>query len=929
MADPILRNSQSPDINVQDNREARQSGIQGAGAARGADVVSDSSSAHSGFLRALDRFSSTVSSGLNKLDDQWYQNRYLAGQAKAGIIKGEEEIQGDPLTRDWEVAGYRDAMGKLALADQKAQFKADLPKIRAMSKDQFESYMAARRHDMMPGFNGMTLQQRAVMAAQMEQEDSSDTRTWVAEHTKYIIEQKSAAVATLWNTALQGIHTAQVQHSAGDLSSDAFHSQIESAMGNLVGAVWMDPSLPRDVQRTLTKEAMEMALANDSTELYEAMARIEMDDPQGGRSTLLARLPSKEQDGLADKYRAAKERARDRQSLAYNEQLGKLEASLSDGTYQGTHGSLREFTDAAVLRGDMTREKQAQLFKLYYTERRKQEDTTSLAAAAVRGDIRSIILSGKSTGDAMTAVKKLLAQQGASTEQMIQTGLRMGLNGLQEGFQFVGQVVEPAFTQMRNQKGEILTQHHQAVETVFNSIKDMEARGDSFARSAFLSGVSEGNRAFVTRMLGAVDNGMAYEEAWQHATKAAELDDKLSPSAKAALAAGQEEAIKNAVEGATAQNGVQYFWNRVKGIFSEDAGYDAQLRPYSETFGDTGKLWGDTRAVKEYTAQYKQALTLELSDLTNSYSHMSPDELVTMAKADLANRVIQTEFGPLFPPKGFDIDATFGTTGGNRGVAAQAIADLAKVAHRGQGGSAMVYFHGNKVLLASVDKDGNRDSTHVQELTPADIRKRAKEITNAQDKYNDAVYGNGYTVSTAGGKVTFNGANTAGAPAQWMFKLRASLVDQEGVSRTNYKDSHGQSVGVGIFHTNPHYPQTAKDGKPISDKDINVSFQRASDDVAKAAYDYMQAYNLPQTSNTFTLLGHLAYQSGLAFATSKEVSGGKGTARYAAKRMLESLGQGDAASATDWFKRTAAYKYSPQKRRDMYLDLIKNFNRND
>lgn len=929
MADPVLRNSQSPEFNVADNREARQSSIGGPGASRGADVVSDSSGAHSGFLRALDRLTGTVSGGLQKLDDQWYKNRYLAGQAKAGVIKGEEEIQGDPLTRDWEVAGYRDAMGKLALADQKAQFKQDLPKIRAMSADQFEAYMAARRHDMMPGFNGMTLEQRAVMASQMEMEDSTDTRTWTTEHTKYIIEQKSAAVATLWNTALQGIHTAQIQHSAGDLGDQAFDAQIQSTMGNLVGAVWLDPSLPRDVQANLTKEAFEMALANDSTELYEAMARTVMDDPQGGRSTLLARLPAKEQDGLADKFRQAKERARDRQSLAYNEQLGQLEASLNDGTFTGSKASLREFTDAAVLRGDMSREKQASLFQKYFTERKKQEDTTSLAAAAVRGDLRQILLSGKTEEDAMTAVKKLLASQQATTEQMIDVGLKMGMNGMSSGYKFAGSIADTAFTQMRNQKGEILTQHKAAVEHIVNTLRDAEARGDSFARTSMLSGVSEGNRAFVNRMLSYADKGHSYEEAHQLATQDAEMDDKLSPSAKAALAEGQQEAVKAAMESATSQNALQHLWLNVKALWSDEAAADMQMRPYSPFFGDQGKFWGDSPIVKEYTDQYRNALSLEISDVMNTYHMKSPKDAIELAKSNLAARTIQTEFGPMFAPKNFDIDATFGVTGANRGAAAQALADLAKVAHKGQGGSAMLYFKGNQVMVASVDKKGNRDTTHVQELPPADIRKRVQEITNAQDKYNEAVYGNGYTVSTPGGKVTFNGDNTAGAPNRWMFKLRASLVEQEGVSKTSYKDSHGQSVGVGIFHTNPYYPQNAKDGKPITDDDINVSFKRASDDVAKAAYDYMDAYNLPQTSNTFTLLGHLAYQSGLKFATFKDVHGGKGTGRWAAQRVLENLSRGNVDDAVEWFKLTAAWKFSPQKRRDMYLNLIQNYNRND
>ena len=228
MGDPVVRDSKPVEFGVKDDREYHQSGIVGPGQSRGADHVS-SGAGTEGFLRAVGRLSDTVSGSLNKLADLHYQNRYLEGQAKAYLAKSEDEIQGNPLTRDWEVAGYRDTMGKLALADQKASFQEDITRIRTMSKPEFEAYMAARRKDMLPALNSMSKEARASMAGQLLLQDRADTTTWGAEHTKYIIEQKSAAVATLWNTALQTMHTVQTQYSLGELDKTSLDRQVEAS----------------------------------------------------------------------------------------------------------------------------------------------------------------------------------------------------------------------------------------------------------------------------------------------------------------------------------------------------------------------------------------------------------------------------------------------------------------------------------------------------------------------------------------------------------------------------------------------------------------------------------------------------------------------------------------------------------------------------
>ena len=54
------------------------------------------------------------------------EKEYADGAAAAGIAESEESLQGSAFTRDWKVAGFRDATAKMALADAVAQFELDM-----------------------------------------------------------------------------------------------------------------------------------------------------------------------------------------------------------------------------------------------------------------------------------------------------------------------------------------------------------------------------------------------------------------------------------------------------------------------------------------------------------------------------------------------------------------------------------------------------------------------------------------------------------------------------------------------------------------------------------------------------------------------------------------------------------------------------------
>lgn len=918
MAGPVLRNSESPQFDTTDRREAQWSGVSGPGATKGATTVGGSNG--DPLVRALGKLGSISADGLNKLGDLHYRNRYLEGQAKAGIIESEDEIQGNPLTRDWELAGYRDTMGKLAIADQKAQFQADIGRLRTLGKADFEEYMTKRRQDFLPDFHSMSRDQQAALAGQMALQDRADTRTWAAEHTKYIIEEKSAAVGTLWNTALQGIHTAQTQFALGELPKAALDSQIESTVGNLVGAVWLDQSLPRGVQRQLTYQAMNQALSNDSLELYDFMASTVMDDSEGRRSTLLARLPQEDQDKLADQYRAARTRTSDTRNLAFMEQLASVEAQVADGTFTGTYNSLTEFLNPLVVRGAISGEKRAGIIKQFLREKQQAEDTSDVAAAMIRGDFNAVVGRGKSMADGINAVDQLLYKTGASPEQRYDTYTRMGLNGIKEGWQKAGQQAGIAFRQYMNPNGEVLTQHKAIIDMTLNNLRKAEQAGDMGARAFLLSGMEENDRMFAERMFNSISvGGKSVEQAHTEALQQAEVEAKLTPSAKAALAEESIQAIKEITAGDQYQNVFGYAWNLVKSAFNdEEAALKNKILPYSSISERDGYI-STAPHILQKSNMLKRELQLELQRtmLANPYANRS--QHINTAMAGVAARTIETEYGNMYIPHGQKIEDLFGVSGGNTALVGRAVSDLAKVSHP-DSGSAVIEFNGSNIQITSLNKDGQVDAANTQVLTAADVSNRIRQINEANDKAAQAVYGAGQTVKTKDGSVTFNGQNTAGVKGSWMSWFREILVGSEGVRTKPYKDASGHSVGVGVYHTNPHYPESAKQGKPISQKELNESFKNASDDAAKNAVKIMGKYNIPESPEAIAFLGSLTYQSGPGFAGDgvKQVT----PSMKVQQKVLKHISNGEKEKAKKAFESTAAYRHSGESRRALYLSLI-------
>ena len=920
----MQRQYQAPEFLVRDTREFRQSQVAAADTRVAPPLIVGDDSWRD---KMLEQLGGTATNMLNKMADIEFSNLYLEGQAKAGVIESEEELQGNPLTRDWQVAGYRDTMGKLALADAEAQFAVDIAKLREKGPEEIQTYLAARRNKLMPALSSMSREARAAAAGQLLLQDRAVTRTWATEHAKFIIEQKSQAVHTQWNTSLRLLGNAQIKKQLGELRDGDYNEQLRSTVGTMVQSVWLDNSLPHGVKQQLTFEMLQNALANDSVDLYDYVASNAIPDEAGGTSTLMSRLTGEQQGKVANAYREAQNRTRDARNMAIAAQVANLEAQIDNDAYTGTYEDLLAVLDPMLVSKGITGERRQGIINKYLDKQYKGEQNSALAELYLRGDLNGILSAGKEQADGLTALDAVLARRGASPEQRLNAYLQSGLNGMEGGFKKAGEVLGIALRQVRSPDGTVLPQHLATVRAINDAVRRAEASGQTGVRVALLSGLSEGDRMFAERVFAHVDGGASYDEAVLKATDAEAKEAQLAPAVKAAQTQQVAKAVTAEITALEPRGVLSSVWTWAKSIFSSDAANDLKLRPWSGV-GDRDGWFGDGPTVQFYTNRVREELANEANHVLLQNPGASADQVISVAKANVAARTISTRFGPLTMPRNVNLEDAFGVGKGNQAAIGPALDAMLKETK--EDANWQLAFVNGRLFVQEVVRTGQRFGTGTY-LNPKDVRAKIKQMTDAEQEKASNVFGSGRRVQQDGVTIRYNAANTANVPTTWMMSYRDNLVNNEGIKTKPYRDLSGakdtngnpiMTVGVGVSSHNPRYPKVQPDGS-VKAEDIRRSFIEASNDAAiagsKAARD-LGRYDRP----TFLLMAELAYQSGTSFMTQQNKTG----ERY--HEFAAALKSGNVEAAQEAFKRTAAWYYSadPKNREKItprqqhYLRLI-------
>lgn len=922
----LKRDYQAPEFNVRDEREVRGGQVAGADTRSAAPITFGDESWRDRMLEQLGRQGGAI---LDKAADIEFSSLYLEGQAKAGVIESEDELEGNPLTRDWKVAGYRDTMGKLALADSEAQFSVDISKLREKGPEELQSYLAQRRDKMLPAMSGMSREARAAAAGQLLLQDRAAIKSYTTEHTKFIIEEKSKAVQAQANTSLRMLGAAQAKFRMGDVNREDFTRQLESTAGTMVGSVWEDRSLPGDVKQNLTFEMVQMALANDSVELYDFLAQSEIPTADGGSSTLLSRLDPKQQLQLANGYREAQSRTNDQRNLYQMAAIANIEAQIDNNTYTGSYADLDEVLSTQVMRKAITGERRTSLLNKYLDEQYKGEESSGLSGMAMRGDINGILNSGNTEKDAMDAIEATLAKSKAEPAQRLNTYLQVGKNGLASGFQRAGQVLGVSLRQIRSKDGTVLPQHMETFKVINDAVRSAEEGGNMNARMQLLSGLSEEDRMFATRVFAHVDGvgsgkGKSVDEAVALASEIEAREAEMSPSVRAARSQAVVKDVAASVNAIEPLNLLETGWAYFKSIWDGEARADLAISPRSTVSFRDG-IMSDSPTVRLYADDVRQALDDEARRvmLVNPLE-TDPDRVITTAKANLAARTIQTRHGPIVLPHRANASQIFGVSSANLPMVGPAIDKMLQETKKDA--KWHVQFRHKGVFVQEYDRDGVPIGTG-NYLEKGAVREAVQGLMKDKRETAGYRYGVGKEVRVGYTTLRYNGESKSGNPASWMLEFRDNIINSEGITNkvapdlSGRKDVSGKDItttGVGVSSHNPHAPKAGPDGT-VSPEEIRRSFLGASDDAAAAGRQVLSSLGMSDNKPAFLLMSELAYQSGTAFLTQKNKTGDS----Y--RKFAQALQSGNTEAAKAAFKQTAAWYYSvdPKKRSATNMDLTK------
>lgn len=922
----IQRSYTAPEFGGRDTREITRQQLVGASPVRGPIVGGDDTWRD----RMLADFAGKGAQIMEKAADLEFQREYLEGAAAVGIVESEDALEGNPLTRDWRVAGYRDTQGKLALADSEAQFLADLPKLREGSPEEMHAYLSKRREKIQPLLASMSREARAAAGGQMLTQDRTAIRKYTTENTKYVLERKAQAIHQQWDVSTRHLQMLETQVNAGVGSAEDYQEQVRSSAVTMVQSVWADPSLPGDVKRQLTMEMLQRSLSSDSVGLYEYVQTNAFPDDNGGTSTLVSRLDGDQQLKLANANREARQRTANVRNLAQATMIADLDSRIDNDAYTGTRDALISTLQPMVVNGALTQEKYTSLVNKFYDKQYKGEINSAIAGMLLRGDVNGIANSGKSMEQAVTATEQMLYKQKATPEQRLQTWLTVGQSGVTEGFKKAGEYLGVAVRQIALSKdGEVLPQHRDTFLSINNALRRAEGPGYNVTRATLLSGLGTEDAVFVEQVLRRVDQNYSVDEAVLDARNARAADAALTPSARAGKAQQSRADVEKEIAGVGPRGLLSTAGLYLKSMFSANAAADLTLRPLS-TMSTRDGWFSDSPTAEFYAEATRDELRIAADNVALLRPGASASTIMTAARADLLKRTVDTKNGPLFLPQNVDLQQAFGVAPGNQAAIGKAIDSM--LSSTVANSRWQLKFAQGTLLAQEVDNTGVRVGSP-KTISGQEINTAIREATGKEQQAANWVFGNGRTMKDGDASVTFDGQSTSGAPATWVYGLRENLVAHEGVRTKVYDDLSGNkdakgnpitTVGVGVSSTNTFYPKPGPDGT-ISQADLDTSFRQASDEAAKAGARVARSvgrYN----QYGFQLMSELAYQSGPAFMT----RGGATGDNYRA--FGEALQGTDVKAAQDAFKKTAAWYYSRNpknpdsltKRQKSYLSLIEN-----
>lgn len=790
---------------------------------------------------------------------------YLEGAAKAGTIKSEEELEGNPLTAAWRTAGYRDTMGRVALAEQESRLMEDMPRLREQTPDQFNEYLAKRRAEILPSLEGMSLRQREATFQNLLATDHAAIKKHSSEHAKFQIETKTRSIQTAMRTSISALNAAKSDVKAYGAAQLSTFSLAQSTI--------LDPALTPALHGKLVEEFASFALASDHQGLYHAINEEVVDLPRGGRGTLASLLTWDDSVKLSKQYRESRERTEAFRSMAMMAEQSGIEADWENpDTPLMPWNKVQEFAERATQRGLMKDSQQKAFFDKWHNAQAKKAVLGSLAAAWANGDQAAIISLNKTDEEGLEAWM-LKVGRTLPPADLVTALTQIGVaHGRPAALREMGKQLRPALAQLSTSE-TVDPANAAMVQRVMATLDAAEAKGQTGLFASMMSTYEPEMQSRLLAIREGVKTGLTPDVAIMQANQRALEEAKLTPEQRTAITANNGRDDAAILDELDPVGTMKAWWLKAKSIVSTDAGNQVAITARQSWFENPERA-------AEANASMKYAVAQELRHLSTVHPFMSKDARKTAALAAVAGRTVETQDGPFILPRGQSLQGFFGvpaSTGAQRVGAA--LDEFVKPAE----GNRVVYTVGtrNELMFRELGTKGQLIRSGV--LNPKDVAPMVKTQEDRTAEKHRVEHGAGRTKSG----YTYNGDNSLGLSNSTMLYVRDRLTE------SIYTPIDGQP--------------TAEDMKPI-----NQLFMRETDEAVKAAMlpARVTGRNSPEA---LALFAELNLMTGNKFNQQKEY-----------RNFVMSLKGSDPQAASKALAETSMWKRIENDRRTRLTSMITN-----
>lgn len=845
------------------------------------------------------------------------EEAYLSGVAKAGTIANEAELQGNIFTRDWQTAGYRDTMGKLADADNQATIAGEMKFMREKPPEEYSKYLADKRTTVLQSFEGMSREGRKTAFASQMMNERANVIKHGAEHYAYIIETEQKSVRAVMNQHTRNMSAAKGAGESPDGSQGkVYGAATDAAYMATYSSVYSNPKLPQNIKSQLLHEVAQSALDNDDLLLYRKI----MDTAAGpGKGPMADIMDDKQQHGLSSEYRASLARTSGMRMHQASANKALIESSWSDAgapvmSIEDVNANVQNWLGTGLVK---TEKEVEAIYQAYYKSSASKLNKTRDGSFWATGNQAGMHATGVDQESGLKAWMETTGRKMSIPDAINALNTIGTQHGQGVAFKEIGRLLAPGFASI-GQNEAINPAMADGMKQTFALLDAADKDGKTGAYTQFLSALSPEEQSKAVYIRDFLRKGMEPAAAISKAVQLTQDDKSMTPEYRAALTAQNAKDDVASVAQIDIKGPIGTAFGAFRAVIPNWlGGISADQQALS-----TKKGWfeSDLR-VAEVSARTKLEYAKELQLVSKTNPNMDSASRAELAMSNVAGRTVRTEGGPFTVPMGTTLASYFDVPPGNTDRIGKALdqylavgADnrMAITANPSGGLTFTEYNKESKVV-----RSGNFDPKVVNGII------EANRIAEG-DKFK-AERGAGVThKDPAGVAVQFNGDNSADVANDQMLKFRSTLSKHEGVRDTPYTDLSGkvvdgakvQTVGVGVSSHNPHYPKPGPDGK-VTQEQINRSFMRASSDAAKAASRIMTQYNLSGDA-AFQLTAELAYQAGTNFDKIKN----KGEARTQYSPMFNAIIAKDTASAIEAIRKTQAWKMGGAVRQKHYENLL-------